>query len=116
MMTSQCQCRNCEYTREHGGYMPCAFVGEFEIPHSHHRQTKFESFKEALFNVAVGIGVALPAQSAYFHFAGIETNLSQNLGMAAWMTLISITRTYLVRRYSDNKKFNNNQKKATQNE
>ncbi len=97
-----CDCMNCKYTRLRGGYMVCTG--------STHRQTKWESLKEALTNVVIGIGVAVPSQLVYFHFAGIESTASQTFGLAVWMTVISITRSYLVRRYSDNKKFNNKQR------
>lgn len=62
-------------------------------------QSKRGSLFEACINVVVGLCIALPAQSFYFYMNNIEVPLSANVGLAAWMTAVSILRSYTLRRY-----------------
>ena len=62
-------------------------------------QTKRQSIVEVLVNIAIGLSVAIPAQIAYFHLSGIEVQTIHNLGLAAWMTVVSFVRGYMIRRY-----------------
>lgn len=61
-------------------------------------QTKRHSLAEAILNVIIGYVVALMAQLAIFPLVGINVSLSTNLTIGAWFTVISIARSYLVRR------------------
>ena len=56
------------------------------------------SLIEALANVAVGFGVAILTQRAVFPLFGITTVLSTDLAIGAVFTVVSIVRSYLVRR------------------
>ena len=61
-------------------------------------QTKLMSFIEALINVAIGYTVAVTAQVLVFPLFGINVPVATNLMIGAVFTLISITRSYFVRR------------------
>ncbi len=61
-------------------------------------QSRRHSLLEACINVAIGYGVALVSQIAVFPLYGITVPLSTNLAIGAWFTVISIARSYLLRR------------------
>jgi uncharacterized protein (DUF2062 family) len=54
---------------------------------------------ESVTNVAIGYGVAVASQLAVFPLFGIHVSLADNLAIGAWFTVISIARSYLVRRW-----------------
>jgi hypothetical protein len=56
------------------------------------------SFVEAVTNVVVGYGVAVVTQILIFPIFGLHTTLAQNLKMGAVFTVVSIGRSYLLRR------------------
>lgn len=56
------------------------------------------SFAEALTNVAVGYGIAVATQIAVFPVFGFHASLSDNLLMGAIFTVVSIVRSYSLRR------------------
>ena len=62
-------------------------------------QSKLGSFIEALANVAVGFFIGVLSQHFIFPFYGIYIPVSTNFELAGWFTVISIARTYLIRRY-----------------
>lgn len=68
-------------------------------------QTKFQSFIEACANVLVGYGVAILSQIAIFPLFGIYVPLSSNLAIGAWFTVISLVRSYVLRRWFNGLKF-----------
>lgn len=57
------------------------------------------SFVEALTNVTIGYFVAVGSQIIIFPFFGIHIPFADNFKMGAWFTLISIIRSYGVRRF-----------------
>ena len=63
-------------------------------------QTRWQSFFESSINVAIGYGVALLSQILVFPLFGIHIPLASNLaiGIGAIFTVISIARSYAVRR------------------
>ena len=61
-------------------------------------QSRRWSFFESCVNVAVGYGVAVLAQIAIFPLFGIRVSLADNLLIGAWFTVISLARSYVVRR------------------
>ena len=67
------------------------------------RQTRLSSFIETIVNVLIGFWVALLSQILVFPFFDIEIPISSNLWIGAWFTLISIVRTFAVRRWFDAK-------------
>lgn len=62
------------------------------------RQSRRMSLVEALTNVAVGYGVAVATQIAVFPLFGLRATLSDNLIMGAVFTVVSIIRSYSLRR------------------
>lgn len=62
-------------------------------------QTRLGSLIEACVNVLIGFGVALASQLLIFPLVGIHVSLSTNLEIGAWFTVISIARSYIVRRW-----------------
>lgn len=62
-------------------------------------QTRKHSFIESLVNVLIGYGVAVGSQYAIFPFFGIYIPLEEHAIIGLWFTVISIIRSYLLRRY-----------------
>lgn len=62
-------------------------------------QTKKMSFAESLLNVAIGYGIAIAAQMAVFPLFGIHIPLHDNLMIGGIFTVISIVRSYFLRRF-----------------
>lgn len=61
-------------------------------------QSKAMSFIEAITNTAVGLLIAYFAQIWFFAWAGIAVTDSQNLALVLFMTVVSIVRSYALRR------------------
>ena len=62
------------------------------------KQSRAMSLVEAVANVVVGYGVAVVTQVLIFPIFGLHTTLAQNLKMGAVFTLVSIARSYILRR------------------
>lgn len=56
------------------------------------------SLIEALTNVAVGYGIAVMTQLAVFPLFGLRVSLAQNMMMGLIFTIVSIARSYALRR------------------
>lgn len=67
-------------------------------------QSKLESLIESLTNIVVGIVIALAAQLLFFRIYDIHISLSTNVQLTGWMTLISIIRSYTLRRLFDKRR------------
>jgi len=61
-------------------------------------QTKTVSMIESISNVVIGYGVALLSQIIIFPIYGIDINLKTNIVIGFWFTLISIIRSFIIRR------------------
>jgi len=61
-------------------------------------QTKTQSAVESVANVAIGYGVSLAANAAILPLFGIAISTADNLAIGAIYTVISIARSYCVRR------------------
>lgn len=61
-------------------------------------QSRRMSLIESVANVLIGYIVALGAQLVVFPLLGIEVKLSQNLLIGAIFTVVSIARSYCMRR------------------
>lgn len=61
-------------------------------------QTRTQSLLESCANVIVGYLVALMAQLIVFPLLGIPVSLEQNLLLGAIFTVVSLGRSYCVRR------------------
>ncbi|WBQ12865.1 hypothetical protein L2D00_13570 [Hyphomonadaceae bacterium BL14] len=62
------------------------------------KQSRAMSMIEALANVTVGYGVAVLTQIAVFALFGLSVSLVQNLMMGGLFTVVSIIRSYTLRR------------------
>lgn len=62
-------------------------------------QSKLGSLIEAWANIGIGYVVALLSQIAVFPLFGIHVPLSTNLWIGAWFTVISLVRSYVLRRW-----------------
>ena len=65
-------------------------------------QSRTMSAIEAIVNVAVGYGVAVGTQAAIFPLFGLSATLRQNMAMGAVFTIVSLARSYLLRRVFNN--------------
>ena len=62
------------------------------------KQSRLMSLVEAVANVIVGFGVAVVTQILIFPIFGLHTTLSQNLKTGAVFTIVSIARSFALRR------------------
>jgi putative flippase GtrA len=62
-------------------------------------QSKSHSFIESIVNVLVGYSVAVASQIVIFPMFGVDIPLASNLIMALWFTVISVVRSYILRRF-----------------
>ncbi len=62
------------------------------------KQSHAMSLVEAIANVIVGYGVAVVTQILIFPIFGLHTTLAQNLKMGAIFTVVSIARSFALRR------------------
>jgi len=63
-------------------------------------QSRTMSLVESIANVLAGFGVAVAMQIAVFPLFGLRTSLAENLAMGAIFTVVSIARSYCLRRCS----------------
>ena len=69
-------------------------------------QTKYQSLIESLTNILIGYLTALLSQVLIFPLFDIYVSLQDNLLIGLYFTIISLLRSYLVRRYF-NKRIDN---------
>ena len=62
------------------------------------KQSRLMSFIEAITNVIVGYGVAVVTQVLTFPIFGLQTTLGQNLAMGGIFTIVSLFRSFALRR------------------
>ena len=63
------------------------------------KQTRLGSFIESVVNVLIGYWVAVGTQALVFPWFGLHASFRQNMGIGLIFTVISIARSYLLRRY-----------------
>ena len=66
-------------------------------------QSKIDSLIEAVISTFIGFVIAFISQLVFFPIVGIEVTLDQNFILTILFTLVSIIRTYIVRRYFNKK-------------
>ena len=66
-------------------------------------QTKYQSLIESFTNILIGYTTALLSQLAIFPLFDINIPLSDNLLIGLYFTLISLVRSYVIRRYFNKK-------------
>jgi len=62
------------------------------------KQSRVMSLVEAIANVVVGYGVAVVTQMLVFPLFGLQTTLAQNLKLGLIFTVVSIARSFTLRR------------------
>jgi hypothetical protein len=62
------------------------------------KQSRLMSLIEAITNVIVGYGVAVVTQILIFPLFGLQTTLGQNLAMGGIFTIVSVFRSFCLRR------------------
>ena len=62
------------------------------------KQSRLMSLVESVANVIVGYGVAVVTQILIFPMFGLQTTLGQNLAMGGVFTIVSLARSFLLRR------------------
>lgn len=62
-------------------------------------QSKLGSLAEAVVNTLVGLVIVMLATAAICWFHVIPMLLEDNFKLTAWMTVLSVARSYLIRRY-----------------
>ena len=62
------------------------------------KQSRTMSLVESVANVIVGYGLAIVTQIMIFPVFGLHTTLAQNLKMGAIFTVVSIARSFALRR------------------
>ena len=62
------------------------------------KQSRLMSLAESVANVIVGYGVAVVTQILIFPVFGLQTTLGQNLAMGGVFTIVSLARSFLLRR------------------
>ena len=70
------------------------------------------SLVEAAANVAVGFGVAVLTQMLVLPWFGVHMSLTQNLKLATAFTLISIVRSFALRRLFEAIRTRNNERQS----
>jgi hypothetical protein len=66
-------------------------------------QTKKQSFLESITNTAIGFGISLAATFLIFPVVGVESTGTKNVIITVFFTVVSITRSYFLRRYFNSK-------------
>lgn len=61
-------------------------------------QSKIGSLVESLINILIGFGIALGSQILIFPMYGVNISFHDNVIITLWFTLISIARSYMLRR------------------
>jgi len=62
-------------------------------------QSKLGSLYESAINIVIGAVVALLSQLIVFPMFGIDVPLSANIEIMMWFTMISVIRSYVIRRW-----------------
>lgn len=66
-------------------------------------QSKLGSLAEAVVNTLVGLVIAMLATAAICWFHDIPMLWENNFKITAWMTVLSVVRSYVIRRYFNRK-------------
>ena len=61
-------------------------------------QSRTMSAVESVANVAIGYGVAIATQAAVFPLFGIHATVGDHLAIGGIFTIVSLARSYLLRR------------------
>lgn len=65
-------------------------------------QSRWHSLIESVTNVAIGLVISLISQIVIFHAYAIHLSLGENVKITLWFTVISVIRSYALRRFFTN--------------
>ena len=77
------------------------------------KQSRVMSLVEAIANVVVGYGVAVATQMLVFPLFGLQTTLAQNLKLGAVFSIVSIIRSFALRRLFEAVKIRRAEREST---
>jgi hypothetical protein len=63
------------------------------------QQTRLGSLVESIANIVIGFGVAIASQLVIFPLFDIHIPLSSNFSIGGFFTIISLVRSYVIRRW-----------------
>lgn len=63
------------------------------------KQSRTHSFFEACANTAIGLIISFVAQAVLFKAYGIKASTDTQLWLVFWFTMVSIARSYVLRRF-----------------
>ena len=61
-------------------------------------QSRFMSMVESVSNIVIGYGLAVLTQLLVFPMFGLHASLAENLGIGLVFTIVSLARSYCLRR------------------
>ncbi|MFY0592239.1 DUF7220 family protein [Roseivirga sp.] len=70
-------------------------------------QTKKQSLKESLANVAIGFFITVVSLYLILPVLGMENHHQNNFALTAYLTILSIIRNYFLRRFFNSKQTQN---------
>lgn len=62
-------------------------------------QTRLGSLIESILNILIGYWIAILSQVIIFPWFGIQIPLRSNLWIGFWFTIVSLIRSYVIRRW-----------------
>lgn len=77
------------------------------------KQSRLMSLVESVANVIIGYGVAVVTQILIFPIFGLHATLAQNLQMGAVFTVVSIARSFTLRRLFEAVRVASNQSRSS---
>jgi len=63
-------------------------------------QTRLESLIEVVINISIGFVISTIANAVLLPMVGLPVTLAQNLLVGAGMTVVSVARSYIIRRWA----------------
>ena len=66
-------------------------------------QTRIGSLIESIANIIIGYGIAVTSQVLIFPLFGINIPFTDNLQIGVYFTVISLIRSYIIRRWFNTK-------------
>lgn len=62
-----------------------------------------DSLKESITNIIVGCAIAIVSQRVIFYILDKDVTILENIYIFTWMSIVSVARTYTIRRYFNQK-------------
>jgi hypothetical protein len=69
-------------------------------------QTKKQSLKESIYNLLIGYAISFISLFLIFPLVGIESSFGKNMLITVYFSVLSIARSYFLRRFFNRKNKN----------